>query len=72
MVPHFSRSRSVHSPPFDAKNHLSLAVKINAGKFARIPDRYSDDLYRAIRWMLSIEVPPSESLNCETGERVLT
>lgn len=43
-------------PPFDAKNHLSLAVKINAGKFARIPDTYSEDLYRAIRWMLSIEV----------------
>ena len=44
------------SPPFDATNHLTLAVKINAGKFTRIPARYSEDLYRAIRWMLNIDV----------------
>lgn len=43
-------------PPFDATNHLSLAVKINAGKFARIPAKYSEDLHRAIRWMLTLEV----------------
>lgn len=43
-------------PPFDAHNHLSLAVKINAGKFDRIPSVYSEDLHRAIRWMLSLEV----------------
>jgi serine/threonine protein kinase len=43
-------------PPFDAHNHLSLAVKINAGKFDRIPAVYSEDLHRAIRWMLSLEV----------------
>ncbi len=44
------------SPPFDATNHLSLAVKINAGKFNRVPMKYSDDLHRAIRWMLQIDV----------------
>lgn len=43
-------------PPFDATNHVNLAVKINAGKFARIPPQYSEDLYRAIRWMLHVEV----------------
>lgn len=40
------------SPPFDAKNHLTLAKKIVAGKFERIPNVYSDDLFQAIRWML--------------------
>lgn len=43
------------APPFEAQNHLSLAVKINSGKFNRIPTRYSDDLHRAIRWMLQRE-----------------
>lgn len=43
------------APPFDATNHLSLAVKINAGKFSRIPSQYSEDLYRAVRWMLSLD-----------------
>jgi NIMA (never in mitosis gene a)-related kinase len=42
-------------PPFEATNQLNLAVKINAGKFARIPPRYSEDLYRAIRWMLQVD-----------------
>jgi NIMA (never in mitosis gene a)-related kinase len=41
-------------PPFEAQNQLALAVKINAGKFNRIPARYSEDLYRAIRWMLQV------------------
>lgn len=31
-------------PPFQAQNHLSLAMKIKAGTFERIPSRYSDDL----------------------------
>ncbi|ETV97527.1 NEK protein kinase, variant [Aphanomyces invadans] len=39
-------------PPFDATNQLALAKKINAGKFSRIPDMYSEDLFQAIRWML--------------------
>jgi len=43
------------APPFEATNHLSLAVKINAGKFNRPPARYSEDLYRTIRWMLQVD-----------------
>jgi serine/threonine protein kinase len=44
------------APPFEATNHLSLAVKINAGKFNRVPAKYSEDLHRAIRWMLQVDV----------------
>ncbi|ETV65914.1 NEK protein kinase [Aphanomyces astaci] len=39
-------------PPFDATNQLALAKKISAGKFSRIPDEYSEDLFQVIRWML--------------------
>jgi len=31
-------------PPFEATNHLSLAIKIKAGKFERLPLRYSEEL----------------------------
>jgi NIMA (never in mitosis gene a)-related kinase len=51
-------------PPFEATNHLTLAVKINAGKFNRIPSKYSDDLYRAIRWMLQVDVSIAHQLPC--------
>lgn len=40
------------SPPFDATNQLALAKKINAGKFSRIPQQYSEGLFQVIRWML--------------------
>ncbi len=40
-------------PPFQAQNHLSLALKIKSGSFDRIPPRYSDELQRVIAWMLS-------------------
>lgn len=39
-------------PPFQAQNHLSLAMKIKAGKFERIPTRYSEELMRVVTWML--------------------
>ena len=39
-------------PPFQAQNHLSLAMKIKAGKFERIPSRYSEELQRVVTWML--------------------
>jgi serine/threonine protein kinase len=42
-------------PPFLANNHLSLAMKIKAGKFTRIPKNYSEELQRVISWMLSVE-----------------
>lgn len=40
-------------PPFKAENHLSLAIKIKAGKFDRIPAGYSEDLWRVIKLMLN-------------------
>ena len=40
-------------PPFQAQNHLSLAVKIKAGKFERVPLRYSEELQRVVGWMLA-------------------
>ena len=42
-------------PPFKANNHLALALKIKDGVFSRIPDQYSDELMRVIRWMLKPE-----------------
>ena len=41
-------------PPFEASNHLSLAIKIKAGKIDRIPIKYSEDLQRTIQFMLNI------------------
>jgi hypothetical protein len=34
---------------------LSLALKIRDGKYERIPEKYSDELMRVIRWMLKPE-----------------
>jgi len=41
-------------PPFEATNHLSLAIKIKAGKFERLPIRYSEELQTLIQAMLNI------------------
>ncbi|RYY84071.1 hypothetical protein EON63_09960 [archaeon] len=41
-------------PPFDAQNAVTLAMKINTGKYPRIPARYSDNLFDAIRSMLQV------------------
>jgi hypothetical protein len=41
------------NPPFEATNHLSLALKIKNGKVERIGSRYSEELNRVILWMLS-------------------
>ena len=52
---HHTTPHVLPSPP----NHLP-------GKFARIPARYSEDLYRAIRWMLNIDVrgPTTTAVAC--------
>jgi serine/threonine protein kinase len=42
-------------PPFEAANAVSLAVKINQGRFARIPSRYSDSLFDVIRQMIQLD-----------------
>lgn len=44
---------SLH-PPFEASNHLQLAIKIKQGKFDRLPIRYSDDLQQVVSWMLTL------------------
>ena len=42
------------TPPFEATNQLSLALKIKAGKIEPIPNRYSSDLSKVIMWMLNV------------------
>jgi serine/threonine protein kinase len=42
-------------PPFEATNHLALAMKIKSGKLERVPSKYSDELWRVIQWTLSID-----------------
>jgi len=42
-------------PPFDATNQITLSKKITAGAFERIPRKYSDDLFYAIRCMLQVD-----------------
>jgi serine/threonine-protein kinase Nek2 len=41
-------------PPFEATNQFDLGKKIKAGRFARIPAHYSDDLQRAVSSMLHV------------------
>ena len=50
-------------PPFEAESQFSLASKIRAGKFNRLPEKYSEELSRVIRWMLSIK--PEERPNID-------
>ena len=42
-------------PPFKASNHLNLAMKIKNGKYERIPERYSEDLWKIIQCMLQLK-----------------
>ncbi|CAN0254282.1 unnamed protein product, partial [Laminaria digitata] len=44
---------STHRRPFNAHNQLSLAMKINTGRVAPIPSRYSFELFATIEWMLN-------------------
>lgn len=41
-------------PPFKANSHLQLAMKIKAGKYDRIPTHYSEELWEAIQWMVTL------------------
>lgn len=43
------------APPFEATTQLTLAMKIKAGKFPKIPAQYSDDLFKVISMMINIE-----------------
>jgi serine/threonine protein kinase len=40
---------ATHRPPFDAANAIGLAQKVNAGKYSRIPSKYSDALADTIK-----------------------
>jgi NIMA (never in mitosis gene a)-related kinase 2 len=42
-------------PPFEAANQIALAMKINQGRFSRIPLKYSDSLFEVIRSMLHLD-----------------
>jgi NIMA (never in mitosis gene a)-related kinase 2 len=50
-------------PPFEATNHLILAIKIKSGKVERIPQRYSEDLWRMIQAMLCVD--PEKRVNIQ-------
>jgi len=50
-----TRATWQQAPPFEAANQLALAVKIKAGRVARLPEGYSDELNNAIRSMLQLE-----------------
>ena len=50
-------------PPFDANNAVSLAVKVNQGKFARIPTRYSRQLMEVLTSMLQVDSRKRPSIN---------
>jgi NIMA (never in mitosis gene a)-related kinase 2 len=50
------------SPPFEATNHLSLALKIKSGKFDRIPSVFSNEIMRVVQWMLSRDVKQRPSV----------
>ena len=45
---------SLH-PPFEAHNHLSLALKIKSGKVDKLPEKYSDNLCKVIFWMMNVD-----------------
>ena len=41
-------------PPFEATNHLSLAMKIKSGKVEKINSRYSHFLFKIINWLMNV------------------
>lgn len=50
------------NPPFEAKNHYSLALKIKSGKVERISSRYSDELQRVILWLMQTDLNKRPSI----------
>jgi len=53
------------APPFEASSHQHLAEKILDGRYSRIPARYSEELWRVVRWMIqqkSSRRPSTEEL----------
>ena len=53
------------NPPFEAKNQIQLSLKIKSGKINKINIRYSDDLWKVIKWMINVnpfDRPSSDDL----------
>ena len=42
-------------PPFEAHNHLSLALKIKSGKIEKLPEKYSQSLSKVIFWLMNVD-----------------
>lgn len=49
-------------PPFQAGNQLKLAVRINDGRFSRLPPHFSSGLYDTIRWLLNVDINKRPSI----------
>ena len=52
-------------PPFRAKDMEGLFNKVCKGQFSRIPDRFSDDLFKIVQYLLqvnSIQRPSCEQI----------
>ena len=43
------------NPPFEAKNQIQLGLKIKSGIFDKINNKYSDDLWKVIKWMINVD-----------------
>jgi hypothetical protein len=50
------------APPFEAMNQLALAVKIKAGRVARLPDSFSEELSGVVRSMLQVDTAKRPSV----------
>ena len=50
-------------PPFRAKNMEGLYNKVCKGQYSKIPDRFSDDLFQVVQFLL--QVNPNSRPNCE-------
>ena len=50
-------------PPFRAQNMEGLYNKVCKGQFSRIPDKFSDDLYKVVQFLL--QVNPVSRPSCE-------
>lgn len=45
------------SPPFNGANERQLSVKIKAGKYRRLPSKFSDELQRTVRYEPTFNLP---------------
>ena len=50
-------------PPFRAQNMEGLFNKVCKGQYSRIPDKFSDDLFQVVIFLL--QVNPNSRLSCE-------